>query len=128
MANEITVSFQLSATKGSLKVYEPNISTRVDMDGTHTYSKVFDISGTDILLTIPTDWPWGVGWCQFVNLSDEDDCALSTGHLGAFTAQEFCNLKPGETAQFPAGMNGIYARSSNEYGGFHELQVRALER
>lgn len=112
MANEITVTSRLIATKSNFKHQGVPRSKQVTMNGTLGVTVGFTATTTATALTIPTviGTP---GWCELTNLDAAIDIYLD-GNSGA-NFKNSVMVKPGETAQFRTGLaaNAVYVKSAS---------------
>lgn len=124
MSNEITVLGSLQVINGQLKE-DPSVSKRFDMDGNHSFSRVFDIAASDVSLAVPNIGTHG--WCMMINTSDTEHIEISTGTGGSFSSHIFSVLEPGEFYLSRKGQTQFYARTESEYGITGQLKMVVIE-
>jgi hypothetical protein len=114
MADEITISMSLTASKGSAYVTSfPTAPTfKADMAGTHMVSATQNIGITPEALAkgdVAT-----IGMCHFANLDTTNYVELSYGDATStnFNDKKICKIEVGEKACFKAVANTIYARAN----------------
>lgn len=109
MANELTITCGLTASKGFLYQSQEPGSIRADMAGTAVASNVQNIGTTAEALAM-TDVATA-GYAFFRNTSASIAVELGTGTAGSFVA--FAKLKAGETAVLRLGTNAPTARAAS---------------
>ena len=110
MANEISASVVLSATKGHLSVAR-RVSSRFTLAGTHYASQVQGIPhAAPEALAFPADVATK-GWAFFRNTDTTNP--VSIGPLDALAALiPVVTLQPGEFALIPLGTATLYAQAT----------------
>lgn len=125
MANEISISVKLRATKGDL-TENKQISFTDDMAGAHKFSKVFDIGVSEVPLTIPSEIVIP-GWILIRNTSDNEHIELSTGTGGTFAAHCVAILYPGDVYFTRSSSVTLRAQNESVYGVTGQLEVTVIE-
>jgi hypothetical protein len=109
MANEISVTQNITATKGN-QTYTRSRSYRADWTTARQDGQVQSIGTTHEALTVSTDVATN-GWGYFTNLDATNYVEL--GLVVAATFYPFAKLKPGESAEFRvAGGAALYAKAN----------------
>jgi hypothetical protein len=128
MANEITMSGSLSATKASVGLQVPSLSYSQsdDMAGTHAMSFVQDVGTTYEALAFTADMA-SVGWAIFENMDSTNYVEIGIEHSGT-TFVAFLHIGPGKKCgpvRLAPAYNAIFARANTSAV---KLRVTALER
>lgn len=121
MADEITVTLGLSATKGELKVSLPTEVIRVDMAGSRTEGGVQDIGTTYEALSIGSDFGTA-GYARFKNLDTTNYVEVGLEVAAAFHG--FLKLLPGDIAVLRLATDALFARANT---AAVKLQFELLE-
>lgn len=109
MADEITVSLQLRATKGSLKFDSTQISKRYTMNGTTKTANTQVIGTSHEALVFGADTAT-LGWSVFTNLDATN--YVEIGPVVSATFYPILKLKAGESSIQRLGSTALYARAN----------------
>ena len=114
MADEITITMSLVASKGSAYVtsFPTAPSFKADMAGTHMISATQNIGLTAEALAKGDIV--AIGMCHFANLDTTNYVELSYGDSTGtnFNDKKICKIEVGEKACFKAVANTIYAKAN----------------
>jgi hypothetical protein len=127
MANEITVSGQLSVTKGSLALRKSIGTQRFDMTGTAYSAGVQSIATTAAGVAVSIATAVGTpGFAYFVNLDPTNYVEIGIQHSGT-TFVAFMKVEAEETSlpiRLAVASNALYARANTSAV---EVEIFVLE-
>ena len=109
MANEITVSAQLSATKGTLSVKPVQPNFQATMTGSGVYAGGSVSIGTATHEAIPLGDVSTARWSRFKNLDATNFVQVGTDASGTFVP--FVKLLAGEACVVPMATSAPYAQA-----------------